>query len=131
MCCYVFSYSKSAVWVWTVILSHSQGSVSTLFRWGGYIFRFCVKRFFLLIAMQKLFKLSVFLQSYDVKCIATIFSVHSVIKRLNGLRWFFWHGGFLPPNLHCFICRVFYVLTFFIFTCISTFLHVYLAYSQI
>ena len=74
MYCHVFSYSKSALWVSTVILSFSQGSVSTLFRWGGYIFFYlCVKRFLLLTAMQKLFKSSAFFQSCDVTCTPTIF----------------------------------------------------------
>ena len=74
MCCHVFSYSKSALsWVWNVIVSFSQGSVSTLFRWGGYIFHVCVKRFFLLIAVQKLLKSSVFFQSYDHKMYCHVF----------------------------------------------------------
>ena len=79
ICCHVFSYCKSALWVWNVIISFSQGSISTLFRWGGYIFHKFVKCFFLLTAMQKLFKSNVFFQSYDVEYTATIFSVHSVL----------------------------------------------------
>ena len=56
-----------------------QGRVSTLFRWGGYIFfHVCLYRFFLLTAVQKLQKSNVFFQSYDHKCTATFFSVHSV-----------------------------------------------------
>ena len=76
MCCHVFLNSKSALLVllvWNVIVSFSQGSVNTLFRWGGYIFQVCVKRFFLLTAVQKLFKSTVFVQSYDHKCIDTFF----------------------------------------------------------
>jgi len=68
-----FSYSKSALCVWTVIISFSQGKVNTLFRWGGHIFHMCVKRFFLLTAMQKLSKSTVFFQSYDHKYTATFF----------------------------------------------------------
>jgi len=49
---------------------------STFFRWGGYSFHVCVKCFFLLKAVQKLFKSSVFFQSYDHKCTAMFFSVH-------------------------------------------------------
>ena len=86
-CCHVFSYSKSALWVWKVIISFSQGSISTLFKWGGYVFMWCIKRFFLLTAMQKLFKSSVFFQSYDHKCTATFFGSQCILPvrmgRLN------------------------------------------------
>ena len=37
--------------------SFSQGSVSTLFRWGEHVFHVCVNIFFLLIAVQKLQKI--------------------------------------------------------------------------
>ena len=69
-----FSYSSSVLSVWNVIVSFSRGSVCTLFRWGPHLnnvlmlshceldifFRVCVKHFFLLSAMQKLGKSSVF-----------------------------------------------------------------------
>jgi len=35
-------------------VSFSQGSASTLFRWGEHVFHVCVKMFFLLTAVQKL-----------------------------------------------------------------------------
>jgi len=35
-------------------VSFSQGSVSTLFRWGEHVFHVCAKMFFLLTAVQKL-----------------------------------------------------------------------------
>jgi len=37
-------------------VSLSQGSVSTLFRWGGHVFHVCVKMFFLLTPVQKIYK---------------------------------------------------------------------------
>ena len=73
-------YSKSALWVRNVIVSFSQGRVSTLFRWGGYMFYVCVKRFFFLTAMQKLFKSSVFPELWSQIC-CHLFSVHSVNEK--------------------------------------------------
>jgi len=55
-------------------VSFSQDSVSTVFRWGEHVFHVCVHMFFLLTAVQKLFKKSnEFFQSYDHKCTATFF----------------------------------------------------------
>jgi len=63
--------------VWNVI-SFSQGSVSTLFRWGEHAFHVCVQMFFLLTAVHKLPKSNEFFQSYDYKCTAMFFMNHSV-----------------------------------------------------
>ena len=61
-------------------VSFSQGSASTLFGWGEYVLRVCVKMFFLLTAVQKFIKNQTsFFQSYDHKCTATFFFMkHSV-----------------------------------------------------
>jgi len=52
-------------------VSFSEGSVSTLFRWGEHVFHVCVKIFFLLTAVQKLWKSNKFFHSYDHKRTAT------------------------------------------------------------
>ena len=57
----------------------SQGSVSTLFRWGKHVIHVCIKMFLLLTAVQKLQKSNEFFQSYDRKCTATFFMNHSVL----------------------------------------------------
>jgi len=54
-------------------VSFSQGSMSTLFRWGEHVFHVRVKMFFLLTAVQKLQKSSEFFQSYSHKCTAMFF----------------------------------------------------------
>ena len=71
MCCH-FLHILRVHYEWEMDCFILQGSVSTLFRWGGHIFQVCLLRFFLLTAMQKLYKSSVIFQSY-VKCTATIF----------------------------------------------------------
>jgi len=56
-------------------VSFSLGSVSMLFRWCGYFCYICVKQFFLLTTVQKLYKKMVkIFQIYDHKCTATFFS---------------------------------------------------------
>jgi len=56
MCCHVFSYSKSVLWVWNVIVSFSRGSVSTLLGWGGHIFHVC-KTFLPVYSNAKIIKI--------------------------------------------------------------------------
>jgi len=59
-------------------VSFSLGSVSTLFRWGGHFCHICVKCFLKFTTVQKLHKSIKIFQSYDHKCTATFFMVHSV-----------------------------------------------------
>ena len=58
----------------------SQGSVRTLFRRGGhFLIHEQKKNFFLFTTVQKLLKSIKISQSYDHKCTATFFMVHSVV----------------------------------------------------
>jgi len=48
-------YSECIIKVWNVIFTFSLGNISTLFRWGGNFCHMCIKYFFLLTTVQKLF----------------------------------------------------------------------------
>jgi len=68
--------------------SFSQGSISTLFGWGEHVFHVCAKMFFVITAVQKLFKNSnKFFQSYDHKCTATLFMNHCVKCNGRSMMW--------------------------------------------
>jgi len=66
------------------MFSFSLGSVSTLFRWGGNFCHVYIKYFFLLTIVQKYKKSIKIFQSYDHKCSATFFMVHSVQAAVHG-----------------------------------------------
>ena len=82
--------------------SFSQGSVSTLFRWGEHVIHVCVKPFFLLASVQALWKSNETFQSYDHKCTATFFMNHSVY--IDDLTVQLKHCGYEIHAGHVFVC---------------------------
>ena len=73
-------FKECIINVWYVMFSFSLGSASTLFRWDGHFCHICIKYFFLLTTVQKLFflkSIKIF-QSYDHKMYCYLFMVHSV-----------------------------------------------------
>ena len=77
-------------------VSFSQGSVSTLFRWGEHVFHVCVKMFFLLTAVQKLSKSNEFFPELCSQMYCHIFIKHSV--HVNYISWFYNHHR---AGTHC------------------------------
>ena len=72
-------FKECIIKVWNVMFLFSLGSVRTLFRWGGNFCRMYITCFFLFTTVQNYKKKSITIfQSYDHKCSATFFMVHSV-----------------------------------------------------